>query len=145
MLKKSIDDIIEDLGFLPGPAVSCQAGPLGTKVGYIVQGQMFNMRLADFVEVDRKLPEKVFFHGSNADIQKALQKDLECYIMKRHLRGISVVNSVIVGGIVGAIISPYFCLPTFAIAAPVALMYSAMPSEKELLTQYYLNQTKKSS
>jgi len=145
MQTKSIDDIIEDLGFLPGPAVSCTTGQLGTKVGYVVQGRIFNMRLADFIEVDRKLPEKVFFHGSNADIQRALQKDLEVYIIKRHLRGISVASSVIVGGILGALIMPYICLPAFAISAPIAVMYCAMPSEKELLTKYYLKQTKKSS
>lgn len=137
-MTKPLEKIIEDLGFLPGPAVSCTAGKVRTDVAYIAQGQIFHMRLADFIEIDRKLPEKVFFHGSNADIQKALQKDLEVYITKRTLRGISVANSVIVGGIVGALINPYICIPTFAITAPIAAMYCTTPSERELLTKHYL-------
>ena len=143
-MAKPLEKIIEDLGFLPGPAVGCAARPLGTNVEYVVEDRTFNMRLADFIEMERKLPKKVFFKGSTSEILRALQKDLEYFAIKRKLLGVGVGNSLLLGGVAGALINPAVCLSTYVMFAPLAILYCAMPSEKELLTTYYLNQQSKS-
>jgi len=137
-MAKPLEKIIEDLGFLPGPAVGCAARPLGTNVEYVVEGHTFNMRLADFIEMERKLPKKVFFKGSTTEVLQALQKDLDYFAIKRKLQAITVGNGLLLGGVAGALINPAVCLSTYVMFAPLAILYCTMPSEREILTKYYL-------
>lgn len=138
----TLEDVVK-LGYpSDDSAIDCTPLPTGTCVEVQGENSSQGMRLADYIaDFSQQIPKKVEFHGSNEQIQNALNADLSLYKARRIKLGVAV-NAVFWTGLAALTYSfqNMICYSAILLFGWLPILYGFANSNKELLTRYFLRQ-----